>query len=47
MVCAQTGVAGIGSLTDHGVTKSHGWQESDYAITHNHGHGGMLCLSPL
>ena len=42
LVCAKTSVAGIGSLTDHGVTKSHGWQESDYAITHNHGRGGML-----
>jgi hypothetical protein len=42
LVCAKTGVAGIGSLTDHGVSKSHGWMEADYAITHNHGRGGML-----
>jgi hypothetical protein len=42
LVCAKTGVAGIGSLTDHGVTKNHGWEESDYESTHNHGRGGML-----
>lgn len=42
LVCAKTAVAGIGSLTDHGVSKSHGWMESDYLTTHNHGRGGML-----
>jgi len=42
LVCAKTGVAGIGSLTDHGVTKSHGWLETDYDMTHNHGRGSML-----
>ncbi|GKZ00216.1 hypothetical protein MPSEU_000974500 [Mayamaea pseudoterrestris] len=41
-VCARTSVAGIGSLTDHGVKKSHGWDESDYELTHNYGRGGNL-----
>ena len=42
LVCASTAVAGIGSLTDHGVVKSHGWDEYDYLLTHNHGRGGVL-----
>jgi hypothetical protein len=42
LVCARTGVAGMGSLTDHGVTKSHGWMPEDYVLTQNHGRGGML-----
>jgi len=27
---------------DHGTVKSHGWEESDYEVTHNHGRGGLL-----
>eukprot|EP00934_Nitzschia_sp_Nitz4_P000489 Nitzschia sp. Nitz4//scaffold131_size63436//59797//60909//NITZ4_006286-RA/size63436-processed-gene-0.109-mRNA-1//1//CDS//3329535301//489//frame0 len=42
LVCAKNGVAGIGSLTDHGTRKLHGWEEKDYRTTHNHGRGGML-----
>jgi hypothetical protein len=41
LVCAKHGLAGIGSLTDHG-TKTHGWIDSDYETTHNHGRGGLL-----
>lgn len=26
IVCARTGVAGIASLTDHGISKMHGWE---------------------
>jgi hypothetical protein len=39
-ICARRGVAGMGSLTDHGTQKSHGWQSRDYQITHNVGRGG-------
>lgn len=42
LVCAKTGVAGIGALTDHGPLKAHGWFEKDYQITHNVGRGGPL-----
>lgn len=42
IVCARTGVAGIASLTDHGISKMHGWEEEDYLFTHNHGRGGQL-----
>ncbi|GAX21213.1 hypothetical protein FisN_23Lh153 [Fistulifera solaris] len=42
IVCARSGVAGIASLTDHGINKMHGWEEEDYLITHNHGRGGSL-----
>jgi hypothetical protein len=42
LVCAKHGVAGIASLTDHGVNKLHGWVEEDYMTTHNHGRGGSL-----
>jgi hypothetical protein len=42
LVCARTGLAGIGSLTDHGVSKLHGWEENDYKTTHNHGRGGLV-----
>jgi len=42
LVCARHGVAGIGSLTDHGLHKAHGWEEVDYKTIHNHGRGGQL-----
>jgi hypothetical protein len=42
LICAKHAVAGIGSLTDHGVFKSHGWEEADYSTTHNHGRGASL-----
>lgn len=42
LVCARTGVAGLGSLTDHGLYKAHGWEEEDYKIVHNSGRGGSL-----
>ena len=42
LICARHGVAGIGALTDHGTSKLHGWVESDYKTTQNHGRGGML-----
>jgi hypothetical protein len=42
LVCARHGLAGIGSLTDHGVDKTHGWEDADYQTTHNHGRGGLL-----
>jgi hypothetical protein len=42
LVCARTGLAGMGSLTDHGVSKLHGWEENDYKTTHNHGRGGLV-----
>jgi hypothetical protein len=42
LVCARHGLAGMGSLTDHGVKKGHGWETSDYKITHNSGRGGQL-----
>ena len=42
LVCARHGLAGIGSLTDHGVDKTHGWEDADYLTTHNHGRGGLL-----
>jgi hypothetical protein len=42
LVCAKHGLAGIGSLTDHGVEKLHGWEARDYETTQNHGRGGML-----
>jgi hypothetical protein len=42
LVCARHGVAGIGSLTDHGTDKTHGWEPKDYRSTHNHGRGGLL-----
>jgi hypothetical protein len=41
-ICARHGVAGMGSLTDHGTQKSHGWQPRDYQITHNVGRGGAF-----
>ena len=41
LVCAPHGVAGFGSLTDHGG-KLHGWEEGDYGTTQNHGRGGLL-----
>ena len=42
LICAKHAVAGIGSLTDHGTRKIHGWDPRDYAITHNIGRGGLL-----
>ena len=42
IVCAQHGLAGIGALTDHGTSKLHGWEDSDYQSTQNHGRGGMI-----
>jgi hypothetical protein len=42
LVCAPHAVAGMGSLTDHGPDKSHGWEERDYGSAHNHGRGGLL-----
>lgn len=41
-ICARHGVAGMGSLTDHGTQKTHGWQQRDYAITHNVARGGAF-----
>jgi hypothetical protein len=32
----------MGSLTDHGLYKAHGWEQSDYKIVHNHGRGEQL-----
>eukprot|EP00980_Cylindrotheca_fusiformis_P020104 scaffold7176_cov134-Cylindrotheca_fusiformis.AAC.1 len=42
MVCAKQGAAGLGSLTDHGTRKGHGWEAQDYRIVHNLGRGGQL-----
>jgi hypothetical protein len=42
LICARHGVAGIGSLTDHGTGKTHGWEPDDYRSTHNHGRGGLF-----
>ena len=42
LICAKHAVAGIGSLTDHGTRKIHGWDPRDYSITHNLGRGGLL-----
>ena len=41
-VCARHGLAGLGSLNDHGIGKGHGWERSDYHTTHNHGRGGQF-----
>ncbi len=40
-VCADSGAAGLGMLTDHGP-KLHGWNKKDYGMTQNFGRGGML-----
>ncbi|KAL7568799.1 hypothetical protein ACA910_007217 [Epithemia clementina (nom. ined.)] len=42
LVCASHGVAGLGSLTDHGFAKLHGWVPEDYDFVYNHGRGGLL-----
>lgn len=42
LICSSNGLAGIGSLTDHGTNKLHGWVEDDFRLTHNHGRGGLL-----
>lgn len=41
-ICARHGLAGFGSLTDHGSMKTHGWDPHDFKTTHNHGRGRML-----
>lgn len=41
LVCAQTGVAGIGALTDHG-TKQHGELKTDYHYAQNTGRGPLF-----
>jgi len=40
-VCSPHGVAGIGTLTDHGF-KLHGWNLEDYKTTHNVGRGKIF-----
>ena len=42
LICAKNGLAGLGSLTDHGTKKGHGWEEQDYELVHNHGRGGQF-----
>jgi hypothetical protein len=42
LICAKTGLAGLGSLTDHGLFKGHGWEQSDYRTMHNAGRGPLL-----
>ena len=42
LICARHGVAGLGSLTDHGTVKLHGWEDNDYKITHNHGRSWLF-----
>lgn len=42
LICAKHGAAGIGALTDHGTAKFHGWRETDYETTHNHGRGSIF-----
>lgn len=42
LVCARTGMAGLGPLTDHGFFKAHGWEQSDYKSMHNFGRGPLL-----
>ena len=42
VVCSQHGIAGMGSLTDHGLYKAHGWEQADYLSVHNHGRGEQL-----
>jgi hypothetical protein len=42
LICAKSGLAGIGSLTDHGLFKAHGWEQSDYRTMHNIGRGPLL-----
>jgi hypothetical protein len=38
LVCAETGLAGVGMLTDHGF-KTHGQQHDDYKVVWNAGRG--------
>jgi len=40
-VCSPTGVAGLGSATDHG-TKTHGWGPKDYESSHNSNRAASL-----
>jgi hypothetical protein len=42
LICSKHGVAGLGSLTDHGLNKGHGWEQSDYKSVHNIGRGPQL-----
>eukprot|EP00523_Entomoneis_sp_CCMP467_P004885 CAMPEP_0168757340 /NCGR_PEP_ID=MMETSP0724-20121128/21118_1 /TAXON_ID=265536 /ORGANISM="Amphiprora sp., Strain CCMP467" /LENGTH=382 /DNA_ID=CAMNT_0008806151 /DNA_START=524 /DNA_END=1669 /DNA_ORIENTATION=- len=42
LVCAANALAGLGSLTDHGFRKAHGWVPEDYNFTHNYGRGGLF-----
>ena len=42
LICSRHAAAGIGSLTDHGTDKFHGWHDADYKITHNHGRAGLF-----
>ena len=41
-ICARNTLTGMGSLTDHGTTKLHGWEPSDYKSVYNAGRGGQL-----
>lgn len=47
LVCARSAIAGLGSLTDHGVSeRGHGWEFADYEETHNHGRGAQfICFA--
>ena len=40
-LCFDRGVAGLGLLTDHG-DKLHGWDKTDYEVSHNLGRGKIL-----
>ena len=42
LICSKHGAAGLGSLTDHGLNKGHGWEQSDYKEVHNIGRGLQL-----
>jgi hypothetical protein len=41
-ICARHALAGIGSLTDHGTNRGHGWDSKDYTTVYNAGRGGQL-----
>jgi hypothetical protein len=42
LVCANHAVAGIAALSDHGVSKGHGFSVHDYERQQNYGRGGLL-----
>jgi len=42
LICAKNGMAGLGSLSDHGSIKGHGWEQKDYKYIYNHGRGGQF-----